>query len=562
MLDTKVQPPNASADASQKAAADLIKKIALAVKNYTLYPEGHVLLKGGMASLEKALQDFLETYGDFRIDIQKDRILFHEEEILRGDSSEDNLVNILFRDGIQWLEFQEGITHSEIVTLCRIIRNYRHQDEDAAEDLVTALWDADIPSIKYGTNDLIWQDSPALDVAQFEVSEQAPSEAMVEDPPHDPTPSIADPHFDQILWKLTPEEIEHTAAMVYKAEKSELEHDVFDMLLIVLDEQHDESDFATVLDFISGLFQNALAMGDFRFSYKIIKGMRNVYHTYVAERAWSQPLLDDLFIGLARPQALKGLAPVLTQPPSDVSQEFGYLRKTLILMDPQVAISLGPMLLKVSHAALRKQLMQIIAALAARNIRPLLKLLNHKDQRLVQMVISIIIRLRQPNVDKILLRLTQSADVATRRLALNGLIKRQIPFNANLEHLIQDDDSVMQRLMLRYMGADRSGAAEKFLISYLAQHRFGRRDQAHVSACYTTLGNCGTSQAIPYLKQRLWGRAWVPGSRQALHRRGAAAALLRIDCEEAQELITKASRSLIPTVRHAYRRACEDRHQH
>jgi hypothetical protein len=550
-----------SESAHHSAAADLVKKIALAIKNFTLYPEGHALLKGGMASLESALEVFLETHGDFHIDIEKDRILFKEETIFHGDSSDDNLVNILFRDGIQWLEFQEGITRSEIETLCRIIRNYRQQDEDAAEDLVTALWDADIPSIKYGTNDLIWQDSPATDVTAFQVSGQAPEAAASAPPAQDLPPSIASPDFDRSLWKLTPEEIEHTAAMVYKAEKAELERDMFDMLLIVLEEQHFDTDFATVLDFVSGLFQNALARGDYRFSYKIIKGMRNVYHTYVAERSWSQPLLDDFFIGLARPQTLKALAKVLARPTAGLKRGFEYLRKTLILMDPEVVVNLGPLLLKVPHASLRKQLMLIMATLAKRDMQPLLKLLKHPDHRVVQAVIAIIIRLRTPKTDSILLQLTQSDHVATRRLALNGLIKRQVPFTAKLEYLIEDEDPVMQRLMLRYMGADKSGAAERCLIDYLANHRSRREQQEHLAAVYTTLGNCGTAKAVPYLKERLWGRAWVPGPQQALHRRGAAAALLRIDCEEAQHLLNKASRSLIPTVRRAYQRARENDRQ-
>ena len=76
------------------------------------------------------LETFLQTHGNLRFELDKDRLIFQEETILTEPPEEGNLPFTLFRDGIQWLEFQDGIEAKEIEGFLRIINKYRHLSDE------------------------------------------------------------------------------------------------------------------------------------------------------------------------------------------------------------------------------------------------------------------------------------------------------------------------------------------------------------------------------------------------------------------------------------------------
>ena len=60
------------------------------------------------------LEAYIRQYGDIRIEIERDRVICQGIEVHKGTSEEGTLPFTLFRDGIRWLEFTEGIKQEEI----------------------------------------------------------------------------------------------------------------------------------------------------------------------------------------------------------------------------------------------------------------------------------------------------------------------------------------------------------------------------------------------------------------------------------------------------------------
>jgi len=71
------------------------------------------------------LETFLQAHGNLRFELEKDRLMFQGEAILTEPAEDGNLPFTLFRDGIQWLEFQDGIEAQEIEDFLRILNKYR-----------------------------------------------------------------------------------------------------------------------------------------------------------------------------------------------------------------------------------------------------------------------------------------------------------------------------------------------------------------------------------------------------------------------------------------------------
>lgn len=104
-----------------QAVKAVIASFLMAAKNYAIYPEHHVTCQKSLQTVMSRLDTFIENYGDLRFDVEKGRLLFQGETVHQDDPKKERLAFSLFRDGIQWLEFQEGLELSEISGLFKII---------------------------------------------------------------------------------------------------------------------------------------------------------------------------------------------------------------------------------------------------------------------------------------------------------------------------------------------------------------------------------------------------------------------------------------------------------
>ena len=123
-------------DEEWQAAENVITSLQLARKNYSLYPEDHINCTRAMERFWQQLETFLQAHGNLRFELDKDRLIFQEEPMLIESPEDGNLPFTLFRDGIQWLEFQDGIEAKEVEAFLRILNKYRHLSDEPEGDLV------------------------------------------------------------------------------------------------------------------------------------------------------------------------------------------------------------------------------------------------------------------------------------------------------------------------------------------------------------------------------------------------------------------------------------------
>src|SRR5210317_1135655 len=134
---------NSSPDKELQDARQVINIFIQAWKNYGLYPEDHVNTKRSFEKLVGAFGNFFTAHDDLRLNVEKDRLLCGSEIIyeVSPEAPSEDIITLLYRDGIKWVEFQEGLPLDEIAAFYRLAYKYRLFAEETEGDIVTALMD-------------------------------------------------------------------------------------------------------------------------------------------------------------------------------------------------------------------------------------------------------------------------------------------------------------------------------------------------------------------------------------------------------------------------------------
>ena len=563
----------------------VIGLLFMAAKNHTMYPENHAIYQDSLQAVVSRLDPFLKKYGDLRLDVEKDRLLFEDEAVYQDDPKRDQLAYPLFRDGIQWIEFQAGIEAWEISDLIKILNQYRMLQEEPKGDLVTALWEKDLPHVQYAATDVLWKAETVKDFSTFSLTgdeKQGEDGHGAADSASQDTTGVGeaiddDQHgtadttkgrgaegdaalsiMDRAIWEMTPEELQCLEEMVAEEEAENSMEDVLEVLWLILNTQNEPEDYAIVLEFMKEEFKEALAQGEFQIALDFLASLKKTYRSIKTEKPWAQSLLRQLFVDIAAPQVLGIVKDVLPSLDKQHADQVDVFRKLLLSLPPVSIIALAPMLMEKLSASLERQLMEIIGSLARKDTSPLEQILDRPEEDLVKKLVYILGHIDGERPSQILIRMTHHSSARVRLEALKALERRNKNMIKELFHLVNDPVLTIRRMMWNHLEQYKNEETGDLILEYLQQKKILYRDDQQILSCFKTLGCCGTTSSIPFLGQTLLGQGWDFGSERSLWRQGTALALLELKTREAKDVLRKASRSLFPSIRSAYQKALKD----
>ena len=556
LKDKQVEPASSGrTDEEWQAAEKLLTSLQLARKNYSLYPENHINCERALEQFWLRLDQYIRAHGNLRFELTKDQLIFQEEVILSEPAEEGNLPFTLFRDGIQWLEFQAGIDSEEAEQFLGILNKYRILTDEPEGDLVTALWEARFPHIQYHVADFFWGAESEIDLT---ASTGAEADSELSEEEEKVSDSECFPPIDPALLKITPEEEGELQEMVRWEEKRDPMSEYLDALLDSLLEYRDKESFDSILESMEEVFQDTLARKDFDSTLMILKSLRQVHKTCAKETTWALPLIDNFYLTASSSQSLQSLQAAWT----DVdAEQINQIKDILLLLQPEAIHTLGGMLLQTSSLRLQKMLMQVIFSLASRDLTPLEAMLERPEPELVQKLVYVLGHLDGERPTQILGKMVRHSSAEVRQEAMKGMLKRGPASIKGLFHLVEDESDSIRRLILRHMGQEKNKVTEALLLDYLEQGKQKRSDDEHIIACFRTLGRCGSPRSIPFLRKTLLGSGWLPSFKKSSYQQGAAYALQVMGLEESQEVLEDASRSLYPSVKRLARKVIQGQRQ-
>jgi HEAT repeat protein len=553
--ETQPRPSSSGpADEEWQAAENVLTSLQLARKNYSLYPENHINCSRAMERFWLQLETFLQAHGNLRFELEKDRLVFQGEPILTEPPEDGNLPFTLFRDGIQWLEFQDGVDEKEVKEFLRILNTYRVLSDEPEGDLVTALWEAGLPHIEHHVADFFWEAEPEAEFATPPAKEDMNS-VLAEEEEQESSEFAAVVSIDPITLELTPEEEAELQEMVRLEEKRDPTAAYLNAVLDSLLELREKENFDPILESLEEEFHDSLARRDYEVTLKILKSLHHVRHICESETTWAIPIIDNFLLTASSSQSLRPLQAAWSEMDTG---ELEKIKEILLVLQPEAIHTLGAMLLQTPSLRLQQMLTEVILSLASRDLRPLEAMLDRPEEDLVLKLVQVVASLAGERPTQILSKMVHHSSARVRQTAVKGLLRRGPASIKELFHLIEDEDDSVRRLILHHMGQARNEASEALLLQYLEEGKIKGSDDKHIIACFRTLGRCGSPRSIPFLRQTLLGRGWIPDLRSSAYRQGAALALQAMRMKGAQQVLEDASRSLKPGVRRIARKVMQD----
>ncbi len=564
----KFPAPSPPSKEELRDAGQLISHFLLAWKNYALYPEHHESTTKSLENLVAVFGNFFAKHGDLRLTVEKDHLLYHSEiihTVSRKPSSED-IITLLYRDGIKWIEFQEGLPLEEVASFFKIAHKYRLFAEETEGDIVTALMDKELEYIDFKAVDIYWQELMLMDLSQLpppgpsseetvdQVEAQGSRQSTESDQRENFARSIADPSFSKDQLELSADDFKILRQMVMEEEHWDITDELFELLLIILRKQIEQEKFAGVFGFISEITVETIELEKFDLLVTFFQSLeKRLLPEASAGQEWKRPIIERFFQDLSRPEIFKLISKKLLQIETSDSGHLEVIEKTLSYLSPAAIPFLMPIIMQSNSADIKQAVSQVIVRLSRRDLGPLEKLAQRNNQEIREEFLAILNCLQGKRVNEIFFQLCKHPSNKMRRKTIDELLERDPKYTRKLFSLIDDPSDEIRGCVLAAFERHKSVSLENLLLSYL-QENSAQRDPNHILACFRALGYCGSNRSVPYLHKLLLNKGWnrFMGSGKPIFREGAAIALALINTTEANSALQAASKSRFKVVRDAF----------
>ncbi len=538
-------------DTHDKESHALVQQTLLALngafKKILLYPPEHVIYQTSLESLKKKLDHCIDKHGDLVLKIDRNQILYGDELVHDGPMNEENLAFVLFRDGIYHLEFHASIALWEIHRFLEILQKHQVLTEDAENDVVTALWESELPCLSYKAEDVGYDtgedfEIPELGEDNLSQDDPHPVDVNTDDSPPDPLPQT--PIQNRHLWDITPEDREHLRSMLVEEEDWERIEYVLYILLFILQQQTQPDDFSEVMAYLNQELQAAMLEHKFKSVYNTFQILKKNIDLQKSKDHWSIPLLKNFFSSVSSKTFLTIMQDDWKYIAESSPEELDYLKRALTLLNPEAVVSLAPMLLETTDTQTKKLLMVVIGILGEREFEHVDKVLSSSSIELLEMLVHVLGFMKDKASFQWLSELLRHESADVRKEALKAIYRRDPSMIGEMNILVDDTDQDMQQLYLKYAAQQRDVKTERRMLDYLKKQRVRADNKQFLSRVYMSLGKCGSDESLPFLRKNLFFLPWlgILRPKRSLRRQAAEYALKEINTEKSRLLLSRSSK--------------------
>jgi hypothetical protein len=549
----KIPEPGAAESAKQ-----ILYGLIGALKKLNLYSEKHSVYRTALGILKKLFDEHFDRFGNFRIHIERNKIVYQDEALYEGGVEPTELVSLLHRDGILWLEFQRGLGIWEIDFFYKILRDHSTLDEDPEDDIVTALWAANLPSIMYEAADLELGLPDDIDFAVLPCHDHqiADSELKDREPIQCQTiySALATNVFNREgqdeLWEMTVAERDQLRKMISAEEQPDGSDYAIDVLLYIVENQCLSEDIAELLDILMQELTTALIHARFTDLYEAAARLKKIYSIPPSSSQWLAPYLKAFLAKLAADPYLNGLQRIAAKDQVLDEVQLKDLKRFLLLLDKSAISILGPIMMNVTSPDLQRILLETIGTMARSDFGPLEWLIRHADPELARRLVYLLGFLKDSRSRQTLSTLVRHWSEKVRLAALKALMTRDDQAIDDIFALIDDENEKIRKLVLNRLGRGRCDQIENKILEYLHIYGYEPRSEDHFIAVCGALGKCGSERSIPYLAGLLfkWPTIGVLRPVNSYLRRGAVMALEALQTEKAAGLLDRNNRGFLGNI--------------
>lgn len=557
---------SASAVLPPSQVADLIASLVKALRAFQMYLPNNPIYQRASQNVQAAFAPIWACTDEITLTVAETDFVWEEQVVYHQLNKSESLAWTLYKDGLRVLTLRKGVEQEEIGQLLELVNRARFLTTDAADDLLTLLWEREFQWASYVFAEPFAESfadaGPAVEpsdgpaTVQPEVRHQAVEEEV---PQRSGAVELDD--FDGTLYFLDESEINY----VIEALRHEYARDARSSALAVLYDlyelEHTPGVRAEVLDILDALFPNLLNQGEFRVVAAVLREFR-VLEERAAELMPEQRQRVREFEGrLSEPAIVRQLVQSLDESAThagdeDVRDVLGELRSS----------ALGPilaMLPRLYSGSVRAMLEETVDRLASQNSAEVLRLLRNEgddvDGEALPALVGVCGRLRLQGAVTGLGDLLGNLDDALRLAAVQALDAIGTPGAlAHLDRALDDSDRAVRVAAVKAVAARGYRTALRRIENVLQDKGLKVLDMSEKKAFFEAYGAIAGGSGIKLLSGMLEGRGLLRMKESPEVRACAALALGRVGTAGAREVLARAQNDKDLVVRNAVKQALRE----
>lgn len=534
--------------------AELFQVISKGIRALGLYLPNNPMYQRAVDQVRGHFEPIWEATDELQVAVRETDLIWEGEVVYSTDQKSESLAWTMFKDGVRTLTLRPGVEDDEIVRFMQTIVTARNLPSEAADDLLTLLWEQDFERLTYTFTDVL-ADVTSPPEAEGGTPEARPEEVAqeVEEERERPTALSLD-DFDSTLYFLDEQEIQRLQDEIGREYQQDLRENVLAILFDLLELEVDEAVRAEVLTIVEEFIPYLLAAGDYHSVAYVLGQSREVASRGRALTAEQRGRLEQLPALMSTPEAvaqlLQAVDSALVAPPAE---ELGHLFAEVY---PEALATLLSWITRLENADVRETVAAAVERLARKHPAALVDALASQDPGTALNGVRLAARMRLGPAVQPLGELLGRPQTEVRLAVVEALTVIGTP--GALQALVQAVDDATRDVRLaavRVLGQRRFRNALGRIESAIDGKALRDADLTEKMAFFEAYGLIGGPQAVTNLEALLLSRSLFRKRHDPETRACAALALGKIGTPEALAALEEARSDKDVLVRNAVAQA-------
>lgn len=542
---------------------ELLRTIVKGLRAFQMYLPNNPMYQRAEMAIREAFVPIWSSTQQLSLAIVETDIHWADHVVYRQPNRHDSFAWMLYKDGMRHLVIRPGVEDEELVRFLKVVSRARMLASDAADDLLTLLWEQDFHCIEYQfaeiiTDSLMVLDPQAADMAmqQDPTAQEAVKEEVRVDAA-DRGGSVDPDDFDSTLYFLEESETSTLRRQVEEEYTRDGRKASLEALLDTFETQPVTVVRVEILGILDGLFPNLLTRGEFRTVAGLLREFRAISQRVTVLDPEVRDHLMSFQTRLSQPTILSQLLQSLEESSAlpeeeDVGEVLGELHaeglETMLTFIPAL-----------KRPAIRAILEASVDRLAGQNTEILLSILNSGVSEGLAAATAVCKRLNLQLAVPSLDRLVSHNDAAVRLGAVEALAQIGSPGAlAALERAVDDSDRAVRAAALNAVTAKGYRAALRRLEAVVqgkGPHELERAERRQFFEAYAVVAG---PAALPVLLEILEPKRLFRRRVNSETRTCAAYAIARLQNPEARVVLERIQLDKDLPVRNAAVRALRE----
>jgi hypothetical protein len=500
-----------------KSTKSLIQTFLQTVKAYRLYEANHPILSKFVERLRKDFDHYFYEFESFSLQIGEHRLYYRGNVVYENKDVKESLAFLFFKDGIREIQFSKGLEFEEMMDFLNIVRrsDLLNRMED---DLVTLLWEKDFSHITFTAVDEFLEGGATLVPAteedlikgsEYKGSWEEGLQEKVDEGQTESSPvamleglkQVINPAPGQSLvqaCQLTPDERGVIDREARQEEQSDYLYILINNLIeILLHLGEDVDAYENMISYFDRVIEYLLEQKEVGKAVALLNSLNHTMESIMMKdkqifaihrivESSSSPHSIEL-LG----KAMKGNGEVHSE---SILQYLRFLTKQAV--EP-LCVLLG----ELESGKWRKTICDQLTELCREEIQRLSKFLSDSNPLLVCQILYILGTIGDPSTVKYLGNLVTHKDLKVREETLQILNKFGEKGKDLIQRFLMDSISGIRAKAALLLARNAKGEAVKPLTDIIFSEDFYKRDYKEKASFFRALGETGSKEVIPILKE-------------------------------------------------------------